>query len=51
VDLYLDDRPVDSVDVTTGAATVTVSGASAGQRVRAEGFSGGQLVAARKLRL
>jgi hypothetical protein len=51
VDLYLADRPVDSVDVTTGATTVTISGASAGQRLRAEGFSGAQLVAARKLRV
>lgn len=51
VDLYLDGRPVGSCDVTPGPGTCTVEGASAGQRLRAEGFAGTELVAARKLRL
>ncbi|KJK45712.1 peptidase S41 [Lentzea aerocolonigenes] len=47
VDIYVDGRPATSLDVTDGAHTATLS--TTGTEVRVEGFSEGQLVAARKV--
>lgn len=47
-DLYLDGRPVDSIDITGNLTTVTVPDA-AGSVLRVEGFADGQLVAARRV--
>jgi len=46
-DIYLDGRPRASVDTPTGEASVTVPIADQPAVVRAEGFAGGKLVAAR----
>ncbi|GLZ28923.1 hypothetical protein Lesp02_11130 [Lentzea sp. NBRC 105346] len=46
VDLYVDDRPVATRDVADGVHALTVP---SGQKLRVEGFSGGKLVAARKV--
>jgi hypothetical protein len=46
-DVYVDDRPQASVDLTGGTASVTVEGAAGAGSVRVEGFAGGELVAAR----
>jgi hypothetical protein len=48
VDVYLDGRPVASPTVTTPVTSVTVAGVTAGQRLRADGFSEGRLVASRR---
>jgi hypothetical protein len=40
-----------SVDVSDGPRTITVAGLAAASAVRVEGFAGGDLVAARRLRL
>ncbi|MET9629179.1 S41 family peptidase [Lentzea sp. NPDC006480] len=47
VDIYVDGRPATSLDVTDGAHTATLS--TTGTEVRVDGFSEGQLVAARKV--
>lgn len=47
IDLYLDGRPQHSADVTGSAASLTIDPATAGQRLRVEGFAGGALVASR----
>ena len=47
VDIYVDGRPVTSLDVADGAHSVTL--AAAGDEVRVEGFADGRLVAARKV--
>ncbi len=53
VDVYLAGRPVASPTVpagpTPGSTTVTVADASSGQQLRLEGFSAGELVAARRV--
>jgi hypothetical protein len=51
VDVFVDGRPRDSVDVTDGSATVSISGAADAKVVRLEGYEGGTLVAARNLEL
>ncbi|WP_223167733.1 S41 family peptidase [Nonomuraea sp. SYSU D8015] len=48
-DVYLDDRPKASVDLSQESVTVTVPGIGAAQVVRVEGFEDGELVAARTL--
>jgi hypothetical protein len=48
-DLYLDDRPRTSVDLTGPTATVNLENAAGAQAVRVEGFSDGELVAARTI--
>jgi hypothetical protein len=50
-DVYVDDRPRASVDLTGGTATVTVENAAGVGSVRVEGFSDGELVAARTVAL
>jgi hypothetical protein len=51
VDVYLDGRPRTSADVIDGAVSVTVTGASGAGVARVEGFSGGNLVASRRLHI
>jgi hypothetical protein len=51
VDVYLDGRPVASPTVTAPTTTVTIPGATAGQLLRADGFSTGELVASRRVTL
>ncbi|MGP3969864.1 S41 family peptidase [Streptomyces sp. 6N223] len=51
VDVYLDQRPRASVDMTDGQADVTVTGAASARSARLEGFAGGQLVASTTERL
>jgi C-terminal processing protease CtpA/Prc len=50
-DLYVDDRPRGSVDVAGGGATAVVTGVGGARLARVEGFSDGQLVAARTITL
>ena len=49
VDLYLDDRPVTTEDVTDDSLSVEIENAEAGQLLSAEGFLDDELVAARRL--
>jgi hypothetical protein len=51
VDVFVDGRPRDSVDVSGGSATVNISGAADAKAVRLEGYEAGSLVAARNLEL
>jgi peptidase S41-like protein len=48
-DIYVDDRPRASVDLGGGTATVSVEDAAGAGSVRVEGFSDGELVAARTI--
>ncbi|TDD45932.1 peptidase S41 [Kribbella antibiotica] len=48
VDLYLDDRPISSEDLTGPSLTITILDAARGQRLRAEGYETGSLVASRR---
>ena len=50
-DVYVDDRPRTSVDVSAGHATVKVEGVPGAMSVRVEGFADGTLVASRFLEL
>jgi hypothetical protein len=50
-DVYVDDRPRGSVNVTNGSATVVVTGVAGARSARVEGFSEGDLVAARRITL
>jgi Peptidase family S41 len=50
-DVYVDDRPRASVDVTGGSATVAIAGVEGARRARVEGFSDGALVIARRITL
>ncbi|HET6738645.1 MAG TPA: S41 family peptidase, partial [Kribbella sp.] len=47
VDLYVDDRPISSEDVT-GPLTIDILDVSAGQLLRADGYETGALVASRR---
>ncbi|MFG2985553.1 S41 family peptidase [Streptomyces sp. NPDC048258] len=47
LDVYLDQRPRASVDLSDGQADVTVQDAATAQSARVEGFAEGQLVASR----
>ncbi|GAA1162703.1 hypothetical protein GCM10009630_71100 [Kribbella jejuensis] len=47
VDLYLEDRPISSEDVT-GPLSIDILDAAAGQVLRADGYDGGALVASRR---
>jgi hypothetical protein len=49
VDVYVDGRPVASPDVAGAPVTVTAAGAVAGAVVLAQGFSGNELVASRRV--
>jgi hypothetical protein len=51
VDVYLDGRPVASPTVATPSTTLTVPGAGTGQLLRVDGFSTGQLVASRRVKV
>ncbi len=51
VDVYLDGRPVASPTVAAPSTTVTVPGAGTGQLLRVDGFSTGQLVASRRVKV
>ena len=48
-DLYLDDRPRASVDLAGPTATVNLENAAGAGAIRVEGFSDGELVAARTM--
>ena len=47
VDVHVDGRPRTSVDITQVTTTLELEGLGAASQVRVEGFSGGELVAAR----
>lgn len=49
VDLYVDGRPIASLDLVGTPVTSTAAGAGAGAAVLAEGFSAGRLVASRRV--
>jgi hypothetical protein len=49
VDLYLDDRPISSEDLVGAPIAIEIVDVSAGQLLRADAFSGGQLVASRRV--
>jgi Peptidase family S41 len=49
VDVYVDDRPRASLDPAAGSASVTVTGVPGATSVKAKGFAGGELVAARSV--
>lgn len=49
VDVYLDGRPQRSIDIAGTAASVTIDGATVGQRLRLEGFAASSLVASRSV--
>ena len=51
VDVYVDGRPRASLDPAGGSATVTVTGVPGATSVKAEGFAGGELVAARSVEI
>lgn len=52
IDIYVNDRPViESTAIADPTTTVTVPMPASGDRLRIEGFDGGELVAARKIRL
>jgi hypothetical protein len=50
-DIYVDQRPRASVDLSEGQATVKIEGVADGATVLVEGFADGNLVAARRLEL
>jgi hypothetical protein len=50
-DVYVDDRPHGSVNVTDGSAIMVVTGVEGARSARVQGFSEGDLVAARRLTL
>lgn len=49
VDLELDGRPLSSEDIGQNPLTVEIEGATAGQLLRADGYSDGELVASRRV--
>ena len=49
VDLYLDDRPISSEDLTAAPLDIDILDVAAGQRLRADGYAGGELVGSRRL--
>lgn len=51
VDVYIDERPRESVDVADGQVDVTVDNASAAEAVRVDGFANRDLVASCRKRL
>ena len=52
VDVYVDDRPATtSTAISDGTSTIDIPRPGSGARLRIEGFDGGRLVAARKIRL
>jgi hypothetical protein len=50
-DLYLDDRPRASVDLTGGTSSINLEDAADAGTVRVEGFADSKLVAARTISL
>lgn len=49
VDLELDGRPLSSEDIGQNPLSVEIEGATAGQLLRADGYSDGELVASRRV--
>lgn len=49
VDLELDGRPLSSEDIGQNPLSVEIEGATAGQLMRADGYSDGELVASRRV--
>ncbi|NEA33414.1 S41 family peptidase [Streptomyces sp. SID13031] len=49
VDLYLDDRPISSEDLAGAPISIDILDVAAGQLLRADGYSTGELVASRRL--
>jgi hypothetical protein len=47
VDVYVDGRPRESTDVTDGPRELSLDGCGGANVVQVQGFSGGELVAAR----
>ncbi|GAA1584841.1 hypothetical protein GCM10009789_43150 [Kribbella sancticallisti] len=50
VDLYLDDRPISSEDLSGDPIAIDILEVTAGQLLRADGYSAGDLVASRRAR-
>jgi hypothetical protein len=48
IDLYLDDRPISSEDVTETPLAIDILDVTPGQSLRADGFQDGELVASRR---
>jgi len=51
VDLYVDDRPISSEDLADDPLSIDILDVTAGQLLRADGYSGTDLVASRRLRV
>jgi hypothetical protein len=51
VDLELDGRPLSSTDIGQNPLSTTIDGATAGQLLRVDGYSDGELVASRRVRV
>lgn len=51
LDVYVDQRPRNSVDLTDGQADITIPDTSTAQSARVEGFADSRLVASRTARL
>jgi hypothetical protein len=49
VDLYLDDRPISSEDLTGEPISITITDVAPGQLLRADGYDTGNLVASRRV--
>ncbi|MET7281463.1 S41 family peptidase [Kribbella sp. NPDC005582] len=47
-DLYLDDRPISSEDLSAAPLTITILDAAAGQQLRTDAYQDGSLVASRR---
>jgi hypothetical protein len=48
VDLYLDDRPISSEDLTGAPLSIDILDVTPGQLLRADGYKAGALVASRR---
>lgn len=49
VDLYVEDRPISSEDLAGAPISINITDVTAGQLLRADGYSAGDLVASRRL--
>ena len=47
-DLYLDDRPISSEDLSAAPLTITILDAAAGEQLRTDAYHDGSLVASRR---
>ena len=51
VDLYLDDRPISSEDLTGPELSIDILEVTHGQLLRADGYQAGALVASRRMKV